>query len=84
MAQPAFGKATLARVVQNTGTLTTQLLADWEQAARRGEPVDVLDETTAVALAWTWLLLGQHRPRRPGSTRSSRLSSAAGRRPPRT
>ncbi len=38
MAQPAFGKATLARVVQNTGTLTTQLLAGWERAARRGEP----------------------------------------------
>ncbi|MFZ0164689.1 MAG: hypothetical protein WAL12_14000, partial [Trebonia sp.] len=44
MAQPAFGKATLARVVQNTGTLTTQLLAGWEQAARRGEPVDVLND----------------------------------------
>jgi cytochrome P450 len=50
MAQPAFGKATLARVVQNTGTLTTQLLADWEQAARRGEPVDVLDDMQHLAM----------------------------------
>jgi cytochrome P450 len=49
MAQPAFGKATLARVVQNTGTLTTQLLAAWEQAARRGEPVDVLDDMQHLA-----------------------------------
>ena len=48
--QPAFGKATLARVVQNTGTLTTQLLADWEQAARRGEPVDVLDDMQHLAM----------------------------------
>jgi cytochrome P450 len=50
MAQPAFGKATLARVVQNTGTLTTQLLADWEQAARRGEPVDVLNDMQHLAM----------------------------------
>ncbi len=50
MAQPAFGKATLARVVQNTGTLTTQLLAGWEQAARRGEPVDVLDDMQHLAM----------------------------------
>jgi cytochrome P450 len=50
MAQPAFGQATLARVVQNTGTLTTQLLADWEQAARRGEPVDVLDDMQHLAM----------------------------------
>jgi cytochrome P450 len=50
MAQPAFGKATLARVVQNTGMLTTQLLADWEQAARRGEPVDVLDDMQHLAM----------------------------------
>ena len=50
MAQPAFGKATLARAVQNTGTLTTQLLADWEQAARRGEPVDVLDDMQHLAM----------------------------------
>jgi cytochrome P450 len=49
-AEPAFGKATLARVVQNTGTLTTQLLADWEQAARRGEPVDVLDDMQHLAM----------------------------------
>ena len=48
--QPAFGQATLARVVQNTGTLTTQLLADWEQAARRGEPVDVLDDMQHLAM----------------------------------
>jgi cytochrome P450 len=44
MSQPAFGPATLARVVQDTGTLTTQLLAGWEQAARHGELVDVLDD----------------------------------------
>ena len=50
MAQPAFGKATLARVVQDTGTLTTQLLADWEQAARRGEPVDVLTDMQHLAM----------------------------------
>jgi cytochrome P450 len=50
MAQPAFGKATLSRVVQNTGTLTTQLLADWEQAARRGEPVDVIDDMQHLAM----------------------------------
>lgn len=50
MAQPAFGKATLARVVQNTGTLTTQLLAGWEQAARRGEPVDVLNDMQQLAM----------------------------------
>jgi cytochrome P450 len=50
MAQPAFGKDTLARVVQNTGTLTTQLLADWEQAARHGEPVDVLDDMQHLAM----------------------------------
>jgi cytochrome P450 len=44
-----LAEATLARVVQNTGTLTTQLLADWEQAARRGEPVDVLDDMQHLA-----------------------------------
>jgi cytochrome P450 len=48
--QPASGKAALARVVQNTGTLTTQLLAGWEQAARRGEPVDVLDDMRHLAM----------------------------------
>jgi cytochrome P450 len=45
-----LAEATLARVVQNTGTLTTQLLADWEQAARRGEPVDVLDDMQHLAM----------------------------------
>jgi len=50
MAQPAFGKATIARVVQNTGTLTTQLLAAWEQAASRGEPVDVIDDMQHLAM----------------------------------
>ena len=49
-ALPAFGAATLARVVQNTGTLTTQLLAGWEQAARRGEPVDALDDMRHLVL----------------------------------
>ena len=45
-----MGVMTLGRVVQNTGTLTTQLLADWEQAARRGEPVDVLDDMQHLAM----------------------------------
>jgi enediyne biosynthesis protein E7 len=38
------------RVVQNTGTLTRQLLAAWEQAAGRGEPVDVIDDMQRLAM----------------------------------
>lgn len=45
-----FDAATLARVVQDTGTLTTQLVASWQQAARRGEPVDVLGDMRQLAM----------------------------------
>jgi cytochrome P450 len=47
---PTFGASTLARVVDVTVTLTGQLLADWERAAGRGDPVDVLDDMQDLAM----------------------------------
>lgn len=50
LAQPVFDKALMARVVAITGTLTTELLASWDQAARRGEEVDLLDDMQDLAM----------------------------------
>jgi cytochrome P450 len=50
LAQPAFDKALMARVVEITKVLTTQLLADWDRAARSGECVEVLDDMQDLAM----------------------------------
>jgi cytochrome P450 len=50
LAQPAFDKALMARVVEITGTLTTQLLASWEQAGQRGGEVDLLGDMQDLAM----------------------------------
>jgi cytochrome P450 len=50
LAQPVFGKALMARVVEITSALTTQLLASWEQAGRRGDEVDLLDDMQDLAM----------------------------------
>lgn len=50
LAQPAFDKALMARVVEITGTLTTQLLASWEQAGQRGDEVDLLGDMQDLAM----------------------------------
>jgi cytochrome P450 len=50
LAQPAFGKALMARVVDITGDLTTQLLTKWEQAALRGERVEVTEDMEGLAM----------------------------------
>ncbi len=41
LAQPAFDRALLVRVVEITAALMTEVLATWQQASERGEPVDV-------------------------------------------
>lgn len=44
LAQPAFDKLLMDRVAEITGALTKGLLASWDQAALRGERVEVLDD----------------------------------------
>ena len=50
LVQPVFDKALMARVVEITGVLTTQLLASWDQARERGEQVDLLDDMQDLAM----------------------------------
>lgn len=50
LVQPVFGKALIARVVEITGVLTTQLLAGWDQARERGDQVDVLADMQDLAM----------------------------------
>jgi cytochrome P450 len=50
LVQPVFDKALMARVVEITGVLTTQLLASWDQARERGERVDLLDDMQDLAM----------------------------------
>jgi cytochrome P450 len=50
LTQPAFDKPLMARVVEITKVLTTQLLADWDRAALSGEWVEVLDDMQDLAM----------------------------------
>jgi cytochrome P450 len=50
LVQPAFDKALMARVVEITGVLAGRLLASWDGAALRGEPVEVLDDMEDLAV----------------------------------
>ncbi len=50
LAQPAFDRALMARVVEITGALTTELLARWDQAGQRGEQVDLIGDMEELAL----------------------------------
>lgn len=44
LTQPAFDKELLVRVVEITTKLTQDMLATWQQASQRNEPVDVFNE----------------------------------------
>ena len=50
MMQPLFHRRVITRFAEVIGTANSQLLARWEALARRGEPVDVTDEMSALTL----------------------------------
>lgn len=50
LAQPVFGKALMARVVDITSALTQDLLASWDDASRRGTQIDLLNDMQGVTL----------------------------------
>jgi cytochrome P450 len=60
LAQPVFGKALLARVVEITAGLATETVDGWERARRRGEPVEVFDDMQTLALRVIGLALFSH------------------------
>lgn len=50
MMQPLFHRRVITRFAEVIGTANSQLLARWEALARRGEPVDVTEEMSALTL----------------------------------
>jgi cytochrome P450 len=88
LVQPVFGKALIARVVEITGVLTTQLLSGWDQARERDAQVDVLADMQDLAMRVIGMALFSRDMRtdlrRPASTRNWRECSAAARPLPRT
>ncbi|HET9107926.1 MAG TPA: cytochrome P450 [Steroidobacteraceae bacterium] len=50
MMQPLFHRRVITRFAEVIGTANSQLLARWDSLARRGEPVDVTEEMSALTL----------------------------------
>jgi cytochrome P450 len=50
MMQPLFHRKVITRFAEVIGAANSQLLARWEQLARRGEPVNLTDEMSALTL----------------------------------
>jgi cytochrome P450 len=50
LAQPVFDRALLTRVVDITAQLTRQVVDRWEQAADRGEPIEVVEEMRGLTM----------------------------------
>ena len=50
MMQPLFHRRIITRFAEVIGAANSQLLARWEALARRGEPVDVTEEMSALTL----------------------------------
>src|SRR2546429_416990 len=70
MMQPFFHRRTVTEFAQRIAAVNERRLQRWEQRARAGEIVNLIDEvmtlivagheTTASGLNWTWYLLSQH------------------------
>ncbi|MDY7089198.1 MAG: cytochrome P450 [Actinomycetota bacterium] len=62
LTQPAFNRALLERVVAITSTLTSELLAGWDRARERGEPVEVFGDMQTLAMRVMSMSLFSHDP----------------------
>src|ERR1035438_1466739 len=60
LAQPTFDRALLARVAGITSMLMTDVLDQWERAARRGEPVEVFSDMQGLAMRVIGMALFSH------------------------
>jgi cytochrome P450 len=71
LAQPAFGKALLARVADITATVAAETADGWDAARKRGEPVNVLDDMQNLTMRVIGIALFSRDPKNEFGTADS-------------